>query len=144
MTLFGTTARAFPPHRLPLGRAIVLLVGPLPLLFTLRHDPLLAAVAAAIWLFVCVGLAVASLLDWSRMAPQQEGHLPLARLIGRLGVATVGALGIGAGALLLRRAAEAWQFGTLRQGTSVMGAGLAASIIVMGTRLMCLPFRGAR
>ena len=129
---------AFPPHRLSLGWALVLLVAPLPLLAAVRHDALLASLAFTSWLFFSVGLATASLVDFAR-SPQGARHrgLRLARQITRLAIATVGGVVAIVGLVLAVQAIRLSAAGGSRGGLLV----LWLTAVVIGVQFMLLPFR---
>ena len=133
--------RALPPHRLPLQWAFALLLAPLPVICALRREALLLAVITTAWLFCCVGLAVAALLDWSRTRQGNGQRLQRGRSVARLFIVALGATGMAAGVTVMVRAAEAARQTHLPSATLIFGAAFGLMIIAIGAQLAVLPFR---
>lgn len=145
MRWLSATDGAFPPHRVPLGWALILLVGPLPVLAAVRHEPFVAAIATTLWLSLCIGLAAASLLDWSRRRTgQQPPTLRLARHVARLFIAALGAAGVVAGVALAIQALRGARHEHMPLVALLFRTAFGLMIGATGAQLMALPFREAK
>jgi hypothetical protein len=135
----------FPDHHVGLAWAVALLV--IPPAFALGAAPPLLVVAfgGVAWLATCVPLALMATLDWARKRPRVGGR---ARAVGRSSVQTVfialGAVGVGAGGLILVRTARDLSIGRLTPSDAALPVSLSIGIACLGVGATTLPSRRSR